>query len=362
MSSRPHNFNAGPAVLPFEVMEEVRDALLDTNGSGLSVMEWSHRSGDYDAVRKEVESSFFRLLGLGADHGFKLLLLQGGASLQFAMVPMNLATVDRPGSYVVTGSWSKKALAEANRLGCGHEAWTGAGTNFAKLPAHGDWEEGDGASYVHITTNNTISGTQWRGLPQTQAPLVCDMSSDILSGPIDMDRIGIAYAGAQKNLGPAGVTVVLIREDLVGAAPDGTPAILDYQTHVKADALYNTPNTYGVYLMGRVLAWIERLGGLEGIRRRNEDKADALYGEIDGSDFYRGTADPESRSMMNVCFRLPTEDLEKQFIGEAKDASMIGLKGHRSVGGCRASIYNALPPESVQALVSFMQEFERANG
>ncbi|MAB89037.1 MAG: 3-phosphoserine/phosphohydroxythreonine transaminase [Planctomycetes bacterium] len=361
MSPRPHNFNAGPAILPLGVMEEVRESLLDTNETGLSVMEWSHRSPDYDAVRGDVEERLFRLLGLEADHGFRLLLLQGGASLQFAMVPMNLAR-GRQGAYVLTGAWAKKALAEAKRLGLGEEAWSGAETNFNRLPSEGDWAEPDACAYVHLTSNNTIFGTQYKQLPRTEAPLVIDMSSDILSGPIDMDRVGLIYAGAQKNLGPAGVTVVLVREDLLGRTPEGLPAYLDYRAHLKADGIYNTPNTFGVYLMGRVLAWIERHGGLDGMARRNGDKARVLYDEIGRTGFYRTTADVDSQSLMNVTFRLPSEDLEKQFVQEAKSSGFVGLKGHRSVGGCRASIYNACPPESVQALVSFMQEFEETNG
>ncbi|NRA94903.1 MAG: 3-phosphoserine/phosphohydroxythreonine transaminase [Planctomycetes bacterium] len=361
MSPRPHNFNAGPAILPLAVMEEVQGSLLDTNGTGLSVMEWSHRSPEYDAVRGEVQERLFRLLGLEGDHGFRLLLLQGGASLQFAMVPMNLGR-GRKGAYVLTGAWAKKALAEAARIGLGEEAWSGAETNFNRLPAEGEWDEPDACAYVHVTSNNTIFGTQYKQLPRTEAPLVIDMSSDILSGPIDMDRIGLIYAGAQKNLGPAGVTVVLVREDLLGEAPDGLPAFLDYRVHLKADAIYNTPNTFGVYLMGRVLAWIEGHGGLEGMALRNAEKAQVLYDEIGRTGFYRTTAAADSQSRMNVTFRLPSEDLEKQFIQEAKSYGFVGLKGHRSVGGCRASIYNACPPESVQALVSFMREFEKTNG
>lgn len=362
MSPRPHNFNAGPAILPYEVMEEVQSNLLDTNGSGLSIMEWSHRSPEYDAVRGDVRARFFRLLGLPEDGGpFELLLLQGGASLQFAMVPMNLAK-GRAGAYVNTGAWSKKALAEARRVGDADEVWTGADINFNRLPAADEWSEPEDAAYVHLTSNNTIFGTQFQELPKTNSPLIVDMSSDILSKPIDMDRVGMIYAGAQKNLGPAGVTVVLLRTDMLGDAPEGLPAILDYRVHLKADAIYNTPNTFGVYLMGRVLAWIESLGGLAGMAERNAAKGKVLYDEIGRTGFYRTTADEGSRSLMNVTFRLPSEELEKQFIAEAKEAGLVGLKGHRSVGGCRASIYNACPPESVQALVSFMQEFEKRNG
>ena len=361
MAPRPHNFNAGPAILPLEVMVEVQDCLTDTNETGLSVMEWSHRSPEYDAVREEVRERMFRLLGLEGDHGFRLLLLQGGASLQFAMIPMNLARGGK-GAYVVTGAWSKKALAEAKQLDAGVEVWSGQSENFSRLPEAGAWQEPADAAYVHLTSNNTIFGTQWRELPRTEAPLIVDMSSDILSGPIDMDRVGMLYAGAQKNLGPAGVTVILIREDLLGDAPAGLPKMLDYRVHVAADALYNTPNTFGVFLMGRTLAWIERNGGLKGMAARNLQKAGALYDEISRTGFYRATADERSRSLMNVTFRLPDEDLERRFLEQAKSQGFVGLKGHRSVGGCRASIYNACPEESVQALISFMREFEDKNG
>jgi phosphoserine aminotransferase len=359
---RPHNFNAGPAILPLEVMEEVRDALMDTNGTGLSVMEWSHRSKDYDKVRFDASERFFRLLGLPKDGPWKLLFLQGGASLQFAMVPMNLAGPGRPGCYVLTGSWSKKALAEAKKLQVGHEAWSGAAENFARIPRPDEWKEADDAAYVHVTSNNTIFGTEWGSLPKTKAPLVVDMSSDILARPFDMDGVGLVYAGAQKNLGPAGVTVVLVREDILGESPKDLPVILDYRVHIAGDGLYNTPNTFGVFLMGRLLAWMERLGGLAGMEQRNQEKAKRLYEEIDRTGFYRGTAATDSRSLMNVCFRLPTEDLEQGFLAEASKQRFVGLKGHRSVGGCRASLYNALPLESVDALVAFMREFERTQG
>ena len=362
MATRPHNFNAGPAILPLEVMEEVRGALLDTNGSGLSVMEWSHRSPDYDAVRADVRSRFFRLLGLPEDGGgFELLLLQGGASMQFAMIPMNLRA-GSAGAYVNTGAWSKKALAEARRVGDAVEVWTGAETNFNCLPSADAWNEPADASYVHLTSNNTIFGTQFGELPRTTSPLIVDMSSDILSRPIDMDRVSMIYAGAQKNLGPAGVTVVLLRTEMLGDAPAGLPAIMDYRVHLKADALYNTPNTFGVYLMGRVLGWIERIGGLGAMAERNAAKGKLLYDEIARTGYYRATAEAGARSLMNVTFRLPDEGLEKRFIDESKEAGFVGLKGHRSVGGCRASIYNACPTESVQALVSFMQDFEKRNG
>lgn len=361
MADRPHNFNAGPAILPLSVMEEVQAGLLNSEGSGLSVLEWSHRGADYEAVRQDAEARLRRLLGLGDGH--RVLFLQGGASLQFAMVPMNLAVGGRPGAYVNTGTWSKKALQEAERLGSGKTLWDGADDDYTRIPEPAEWGDGAaGTSFVHITSNNTIKGTEWASLPDTgDVPLVVDMSSNILSRAMEIDRIGLLYAGAQKNLGPAGVTVVAFREDLLD---DRTvvPAYLDYKTHVKAKGIYNTPSTFGVYLLGKVLAWVEASGGVAGIERENVAKADLVYGEIDRTDFWRGTAKESSRSRMNVTFRLPSEDLEKTFIEESKAAGFTGLKGHRSVGGCRASIYNAMPKSSVEALVGFMQDFEKRHG
>lgn len=364
MKSRPHNFNAGPAILPLEVLEEVRGELLDTHGTGLSILEWSHRSKPYDAIRQSLESRLWRLLGLPEGHPYRLLPLQGGASQQFAMVPMNLAAADRPGGYLVTGSWAKKALEEAKRLDCGRLLWSGAGDSYSRIPADGEWAHDAGLAYVHLTTNNTIFGTEWHRLPWTEGvPLVLDASSNILSRPLPLEGVGLVYAGAQKNLGPAGLTPVIVREDLLETAPPSwLPAILDYRVHLKADAIYNTPPTFAVYLMDKVLGWIESLGGLEAMERRNVEKAEALYGEIDRSGFYRGTCERESRSRMNVCFRLPDEAMEKRFLEKALAEGFVGLKGHRSVGGCRASLYNALPLESVLALTAFMQEFERTHG
>lgn len=364
MASRPHNFNAGPAILPLEVMEEVRDQLLETNGTGLSVMEWSHRSPDYEAVRRDTEKRFLNLLGLEVDGTHEILFLQGGASLQFVMVPMNFAGPASKGDYVLTGSWSKKALAEAEVFDAGHLAWTGADQNFGRLPKAGEWKASDSSAYVHVTSNNTIFGTQFRELPDAgDVPLVVDASSDVLSGPIDMKRVGLLYAGAQKNLGPAGVTAVVIRKDMLEREPAGKlPKMLDYRAHLKASGLYNTPPTFAVWLMGKTLAWIEKNGGLEGVQRLNQEKAKVLYDAIDGSDFWRGTAAEDSRSWMNVTFRSTKEDLEPQFLAEAKEAGFIGLKGHRSVGGCRASIYNACPKSSIEALAGFMADFASKHG
>ena len=359
--TRIHNFNAGPSILPREVLEEVREKLLDTEGTGLSVMEWSHRSEDYARVRKRAEAALLELLGLGG--AWRVLLLQGGASLQFAQVPMNLASPARPGSYVVTGSWASKALKEATIQGRGREAWSGAAEDFRRIPGPGEIEPGPDPAYLHVTSNNTIRGTEWGAFPDIdELPLVGDLSSDILSRPMDLGGFSLIYAGAQKNLGPSGLTVVLIRTDRLGMPDAPLPSMLDYRVHLEADGLYNTPPTFGVYVMDRVLAWIVRQGGVEAMGRLNGEKAAAVYEVIDAGAFYRGTADPASRSCMNVTFRLPTEDLERRFLAEAREAGFVGLKGHRSVGGIRASLYNALPLESVHALTSFMEAFAKLHG
>jgi len=360
---RPHNFNAGPSVLPLPVLEEVQRSLLDTNGSGHCIMEWSHRSPEYDAVRFDAEQRLRRLLGLPSGDPWKVLFLQGGASLQFAMIPMNLATRDRQGHYLVTGVWAKKALEEAERLGAGRAAYHGKTSGFTRIPEAHEWRADASAAYLHVTTNNTIYGTQWPALPDSASiPLVADMSSDILSRSLPHDRCALLYAGAQKNLGPAGLTVVVLRQDLLARKVEGLPAILDYRAHVEADGILNTHPTFAVYLMGRVLKWMEDEGGLSVIAKRNQEKAAMLYAEIDRTGFYRGTADPASRSIMNVCFRLASEDLEKRFLEHAEALRLVGLKGHRSAGGIRASLYNALPSASVEALVAFMRDFERGCG
>lgn len=358
-----HNFNAGPAALPASVLAKFRDSLIDTDGTGMSVLEWSHRSPEYDRVRFDAEARLRRLLGLPGDDSWVVLFLQGGASLQFAQIPLNLADSARPGHYLVTGVWAKKALEEAERLQRGRSLWSGKAENFCALPPDGMRFAPEGAAYVHLCTNNTIYGTQWAELPDTGAvPLVCDMSSDILSRPRPFEKCSLIYAGAQKNLGPSGLTVVALRRSLLDRQAAGIPAILDYRAHVEADGLYNTPPTGAVYLMGLVLAWIEEEGGLTKVGARNRQKAARLYDTIDRSGFFRGTAARESRSDMNVTFRLPTEALEKSFLERAEREGMVGLKGHRSVGGIRASLYNAVELASVEALVSVMHEFASAHG
>jgi phosphoserine aminotransferase len=362
-ASRVHNFGAGPAVLPVPVLERVQAELLDYAGTGMSVMEMSHRSAAFEGIIQRAEADLRTLLGLGFDHA--VLFLQGGASLQFAMVPANLRAAGASADYVVSGHWSKAALKEAQKSGRARVAGSTEAGTFDRVPAQGELDLDPGAAYLHFTSNNTIYGTQWPAPPEPPpgVPLVCDASSDALSRPIDISRFGLLYAGAQKNLGPAGVTVVVVRKDLLDRTPGGLPALLDYRQMAESRSLYNTPPTFAIYVVGLVLQWLLGLGGLAEAGRRNEAKAALLYEAIDGSGgFYRGHARAESRSRMNVTFRLPSEELEKAFLKEAQAQRLDGLKGHRSVGGLRASIYNACPIESVAALAGFMGEFRRRRG
>lgn len=358
--ARVYNFNPGPAVLPLEVLQEAGAELVDFKGSGMSIMEASHRGKEYEAIHNEAIANLKDLLGLGDEHA--VLFLQGGASGQFAMVPMNLLGEGQAADYVNSGSWASKAIKEAKIIG---EVNVIADTSKdlpARVPDPASLKPTPGAAYVHITSNETISGAQWKALPVTEAPLVADMSSDILSRPFDAKRFGLIYAGAQKNLGPAGVTVVIIRKDLADRAGEKVPIIFRYKTHLAENSLYNTPPCFAVYIVALVTRWIRAKGGLEGIGRSNAEKAARIYAVIDGSAFYRGTASKDCRSDMNITFRLPTEDLEQAFVKEAGGQGLKGLKGHRSVGGVRASVYNAFPVEGVDALVSFMKEFEKKNG
>ena len=360
---RVHNFGAGPAALPVPVLEQVQAELLDYKGTGMSVMEMSHRSAAFEEIIQKAEADLRTLVGLSADHS--VLFLQGGASLQFAMVPMNLRPAEASADYVLSGHWSKAALKEAEKLGRARVAGSTEASRFDRIPTQAELDLDPQAAYLHFTSNNTIYGTQWPTEPAPPAgvPLVCDASSDALSRPIDISRYGLVYAGAQKNLGPAGVTLVVIRKDLLERAPGGLPAMLDYGLLAEARSLHNTPPTFGVYVVGLVLRWLLDVGGLVEVRKRNEAKAALLYTAIDESaGFYRGHARPESRSRMNVTFRLPSEEMEKAFLREATAEGLDGLKGHRSVGGLRASIYNACPIESAQALVSFMSEFQKRRG
>ena len=361
MTERIFNFSAGPAVLPLPVLEEAQRELISLPGVGMSVMEISHRSKTFDEIIGGAETGLRDLLNIPAN--YRVLFLQGGASLQFSMVPMNFLPKDSSADYILTGSWGKKAVKEAKKCGNVSIPATMADGGFTRVPAQDELQLDPHAAYVHITTNETIEGVEWKTEPDTGAvPLIADASSDILSHPIPIEKYGLIYAGAQKNMGPSGVTLIIVRDDLLPRIPDGLHTMLDYRTHVENKSLYNTPNTWGIYIINLICKWLKEKGGLEGMHRENEAKARLIYEAIDATAFYRGHADPDSRSLMNVTFRLPSEDLEKKFAAEAAAEKLDGLKGHRSVGGIRASIYNAFPREGVEALVSFMKEFERKNG
>ena len=360
-TDRVFNFSAGPAVLPLPVLREAQRDLVALPGVGMSILEISHRSATFERIFTDAIGALRKLAEVPAN--YKMLLLQGGASLQFSMVPMNLLLPGKTADYIDTGSWSKKAIKEARRVGTVNVAASGASDNYNRIPGDDEIHLSSGAAYVHITGNNTIAGTEWPALPDVgDRPIVNDASSHILSGPVDVRKYGMIYAGAQKNLGPSGVTLVIIREDLIERSPDDLPAMLSYRTHADNDSRFNTPNTFGVYILGLTLKWLISQGGLSGIAEVNERKATKLYTEIDRTGFYRGTAAKDSRSRMNVTFRLGAEEAEKSFIAKAAAAGFDGLKGHRSVGGMRASIYNAFPEEGVDALVEFMREFERKQG
>lgn len=357
--NRIYNFSAGPATLPLEVLEEAQKELVDYQGIGMSIMESSHRGKAYSAVHEEAIANTRELLNISDDYA--ILFLQGGASMQFAMLPMNFLGEGQVADYTNSGTWAAKAIKEAQRIGqvniaadCGKEIPT-------RVPREEELRLTRQAAYVHVTSNETISGAQWKTFPETEAPLIADMSSDILSRPLDVTRFGMIYAGAQKNLAPAGMALVIIRKDLAQRAPETLPAMLRYATHIEENSLYNTAPCFTIYMYMLVTRWLKSTG-LDVIFKRNQDKARVLYNAIDASDFYRGTALPEYRSDMNVTFRLTQEQLEPVFIKEAEAQGFSGLKGHRSVGGIRASIYNAFPAEGVDALVAFMQEFERRNG
>jgi phosphoserine aminotransferase len=362
MTSRIHNFNAGPAALPLEVLKKVQEEFLDFKGSGMSITEISHRSGTFEDVLNDTIVRFKRLLNFGDN--YKVLFLQGGASSQFFMVPMNLLSAGDSADYINTGSWAKKAQKEAEILKkTVRTIASSEDRNYSYIPK--EYTVDPKATYLHITSNNTIEGTQYSQFPQAgNVPLIADMSSDILCRPMDIKPFGVIYAGAQKNLGPSGVTLVIIRDDMLERVPKDIPTMLRYTTHAEKNSLYNTPPSVGIYMVHLVLKWIEEtVGGLDAMLKRNAEKAELLYGTIDSAGgFYRGTADKDSRSLMNVTFRLPTEDLEKKFVAEAGKAKLGGLKGHRSVGGCRASIYNASGLDAVKDLTDFMKDFAAKNG
>ncbi|WP_286927306.1 MULTISPECIES: 3-phosphoserine/phosphohydroxythreonine transaminase [Lysinibacillus] len=359
MTQRAYNFNAGPSALPLEVLERAQQQLVNFRDSGMSIMEMSHRSAIFDEVHNEAIALLKKLYAI--PENYEVLFLQGGASLQFTMVPMNFLQADQTASYVLSGSWAEKAFKEAKLFGTPVEAASTKENQYRSIPALADIHFNEEDAYVHITSNNTIYGTQWKEYPETgNVPLVADMSSDILSKPIDISKFGLIYAGAQKNLGPSGVTVVIIRKDLLEKENKNIPTMLKYTTHADSNSLYNTPPTFGIYMLGEVLKWVESKGGVAEIAKHNEVKAKVIYDAIDNSNgFYKGHATPESRSLMNITFRVADEELEKQFLAEAKAAGFIGLNGHRSVGGCRASTYNAVPLEACEALRDFMIAFQQ---
>ena len=357
--ARVYNFGAGPAVLPLEVLHEAQADLVDYKGSGMSIMEMSHRGKEYDAVHNEAVANVRELLGLNDDYA--ILFLQGGASMQFAMLPLNFLGERQTADYVNAGSWGAAAVKQARLIGNVNIAADCQKDIPTRMPELSEMKWTPGAVYSHITTNETISGAQFKELPETGSPLVADMSSDILSRPLDYTRCTMIYAGAQKNLGPSGVALVAIRKDFAETGNISLPAMLRYQTHIENNSLYNTPPCFSIYMLCLTTRWLKKVG-LENLFKQNRDKAQLIYDVIDASGFYRGTAKKECRSDMNVTFRLPTEELETLFIKQASDAGMKQLKGHRSVGGIRASIYNAFPVEGVQALVAFMKDFEARNG
>jgi phosphoserine aminotransferase len=359
---RAYNFNAGPSALPLAVLEKAQQELVDFQGTGMSVMELSHRSAAYEQVHNQAIATLKELMNIPEE--YHVLFLQGGASTQFAMIPMNFLPEGKKAGYILTGSWSEKAHKEAKMFGETYTVASTKDTNYNRIPTLDELKYEDNTAYVHLTSNNTIFGTEWFNFPDTgDLPLIGDMSSDILSYPFDVSKFAMIYAGAQKNLGPSGVTVVILRPDMLERANANVPTMLRYDTHVKNNSLYNTPPTFGIYMLGLVLEWAKEQGGLEALAKMNQEKAALIYDVIDQSEgFYKGHAEKDSRSLMNITFRLASEELEKQFLAEAKAAGFVGLNGHRSVGGCRASTYNAVPYESCKALSEFMIDFQKKNG
>lgn len=359
--ARTFNFSAGPAVLPEEVLRQAQEEMLDWHGSGMSVMEMSHRGKEFVSIAEQAEADLRELMAI--PDNYKVLFLQGGASSQFAMVPLNLLRGKTTADYINTGAWSKKAIAEAKKFCEVNVAGSGEAFNFTTVPGQDELNLNPDAAYLHFTPNETIGGVEFPYLPEAgDVPLVADMSSNILSRPVDVSKYGVIYAGAQKNIGPAGLTVAIVREDLIGNAAANTPTMFDYSAQAGADSMYNTPPTYAWYLAGLVFQMLKRKGGLAAMAETNQRKAKALYDAIDGSDFYANPVDTNCRSLMNVPFTLANADLDATFLAEAKEAGLVTLKGHRSVGGMRASIYNAMPEEGVQALIDFMADFEKRNG
>ena len=356
--SRVYNFSAGPAVLPEEVLKEVAEEMMDYQGTGMSVMEMSHRSADFQKIIDEAEQDLRDLMKI--PDNYKVLFLQGGASQQFAAIPMNLMK-NKVADYIVTGQWAKKAYQEAQKYGKANKIASSEDKTFSYIPDCSDLPISPDADYVYICENNTIYGTRYTELPQCDVPLIADISSCVMSEEIDVSKFGLLFAGAQKNLGPAGVTLVIVREDLIGDAMDITPTMLDYKTHADNGSMYNTPPTYGIYVLKLVLEWIKEQGGVKALQEINEKKAKILYDYLDSSKMFKGTVVPEDRSLMNAPFVTGNEELDAKFVAEAKAAGFVNLKGHRTVGGMRASIYNAMPVEGVEKLVEFMKKFESEN-
>ncbi|MBS4007702.1 MAG: 3-phosphoserine/phosphohydroxythreonine transaminase [Clostridium sp.] len=358
---RVYNFNPGPSALPLPVLEKARSTFLNYESTGMSVLEMSHRSQEFEEIIHSAEALFKELAGVGDD--YRVLFLQGGASLQFSMIPLNFIG-NKSADYVLTGQFAEKAYEEARKIAEIRVAATTADRNFSEIPRQADLELDRNAAYLHITTNNTIFGTEWHYIPETYGvPLIADMSSDIFSRPLDYNKFALVYAGAQKNLGPAGVTVVLIRKELLEHVPPSLPSMLRYDVYAKNDSLYNTPPTFSIYLLRLMLEWLKEKGGLAYIGKYNAEKSTVVYQGIDSSnDFYQGHARQDSRSLMNITFRLPTTELEKQFLAQAAEAKLVGLKGHRSVGGIRASVYNAMSSEGCEKLAEFMETFRKRHG
>ncbi len=359
--NRVYNFSSGPAVLPEPVLEEIQRDMMALPGVGMSILEISHRSAAFEAILAKAEADVRAVANIPSN--YKVLFLQGGASTQFSMVPMNLLTAGLTADYIDAGSWGEKAIKEANKDGTVNIAASTKAENYSRIPAQAELKLTSGAAYVHMTSNNTIEGTEYKTLPEVGGvPLVSDTSSDMFSRPLDVAKHALIYSGAQKNLGPSGVTLVIIREDLLARSQKSLPTMMNYAVQAENGSMYNTPPTFAVYTLGLVVKWLVEQGGLTAITKVNERKAAKLYAEIDRTGFYRGTAEKESRSLMNITFRLASEDLEKQFVKESTAAGLDGLKGHRSVGGMRASIYNAFPEAGVDALVDFMRDFEQKRG
>jgi len=361
MEKRIYNFSAGPAILPEEVLLEAQKDFYSYKGSGMCIMEMSHRGKIFDKVIKEADADLRKLLNIGDN--YSILFLQGGATLQFSMVPLNLMPPANKADYIVTGAWAKKSVKDAKRVGAVNIAATTENENFVRIPKQSELKLDPNASYVHFTSNNTIYGTQWKSEPEVgNVPLVCDASSDFLHKMIDINKYGLIYAGAQKNIGPSGVVVVIVRKDLLERSSDTLHTYMNYKIHVENDSMYNTPSTFGIYISGLVFKWLLNMGGLNEMYKRNVEKANILYDAIDSSGgFYKGTTVSEDRSLMNVTYVLPNEELTKKFIEEAKAKGFDGIKGHRSVGGIRASIYNAFPKKGVEELTAFMEDFRKNN-